>query len=371
MKFSCEKNILLEAINTVSRAVSNKATIAILEGIRITAGEELTFTGFNLTIGIQTTLQADIIRPGELVINAKLFGDIVRKLPDDVVYFETNEQMLTQIHCGRAVYNLISTASDDYPKIPEVIANDSLKMPQDCLKMMINRTVFAVSENQSKPIHTGCLFETNDTELTIVAVDGFRLAVRRAQLSEKPESKQKFVVPGLALKEVEHILQEDDQVEVEIYPGDRHILFRMQNTTFVSRLIDGEFLNYNAAIPTNSKFEVMANTQTLSRCLDRVSLMLSAGAVKNPIRVQFSGDQVSMTCITAMGKSYDECTIEGNIDEMEIGFNNKYLADALRACSQEEIKISLSSPLHPLLLQPKDGQDYTYLVLPVRLKADA
>lgn len=371
MKFSCEKSVLLEAINIVSRAVSNKSTIAILEGIRITAGETLTFTGYNLAIGIKTDLSADILQPGELVINAKLFGDIVRKLPDDIVYFETDEKMMTKIHCGRAVYNLIATASDEYPKIPEVVATSTLFVHQPILKTMITRTVFAVSENQSKPIHTGCLFEAQDAQLSVVAVDGFRLAIRRDQLAQPTTEAQKFVVPGSALKEVEYILDDSGEEFAEICTGDRHILFRMGSTTVVTRLIDGEFLNYRAAIPANSQFTVTAETQVLSRCLDRVSLMLSGGAVKNPVRVNFTANEVHMTCITAIGKSYDECTIEGDIDDMEIGFNNRYLADALRACAQEKIKMSLSGPLHPLLLQPCEGDQYTYLVLPVRLKADA
>ncbi len=371
MKFSCEKSHLLEAINTVSRAVSNKTTIAILEGIRITAGENLTFTGYNLSIGIQTTLPADIIQTGELIINAKLFGDIVRKFPEDVVYFETDEKMITKIHCGRAMYHLSATSAEEYPTIPEVTPHTTLQITENKLKMMINRTVFAVSENQSKPIHTGCLFETTEQQLTVVAVDGFRLAIRREQLQQQPDTAQKFVVPGLALREVEHILSEDEDKIVEICPGDRHILFRIGQTTFVTRLIDGEFLNYKAAIPSNSKFKITAETQSISRCLERVSLMLSAGAVKNPIRVCFNGEIINMTCITVMGKSYDECTIDGSVEEMEIGFNNRYLADALRACAQEKISMSLSGPLHPLLMEPLEGNDYTYLVLPVRLKADA
>lgn len=370
MKFSCEKSAFLDAISISSRAVSTKSTIAILEGLRLTASETLTLAGYDLAMGIKTEVEADVIEPGEIVLNAKILGDIVRKLPDDVVYFETDDKLLTTIKCGRSVFNLVATASDDFPSMPEVGAAETIAMPEKMLKSMINQTVFAVSDNQAKPIHTGCLFELIGGRLTVVAVDGFRLSIRRELLPEPPASDLKFVVPGPALREIERILHEDSEKVVSVCPGEKHILFELGKTTLVCRLIDGEFLNYNAAIPDTFEYDVTAGTKELITCLERVSLLVSE-RLKNPVRIHFDGSVMKMTCITAVGKSYDECTIDGAVSELEIGFNSRYLLDALRACGDETVKMSLKGPLNPIVITPNEGEAYTYLVLPVRLKADA
>lgn len=370
MKFSCEKSAFLDAISIASRAVSTKSTIAILEGLRLTATDTLTLSGYDLSIGIRTQVDADIVEPGEIVLSAKLLGDIVRKLPDDVVYVETDEKLLTTIQCGRSVFNLVASASDDFPAMPEVNAEHEISMPENMLKSMINQTVFAVSDNQAKPIHTGCLFELINGKLTVVAVDGFRLSIRREQLEQAPAQDLKFVVPGPALREIERILREDAQHEVTVCPGEKHILFALGKTTLICRLIDGEFLNYNAAIPPTFEHTVPVNTREFITCLERVSLLVSE-KLKNPVRIAFDGAVMKMTCITAVGKSYDECAIDGSIDGLEIGFNSRYLLDALRACNDETVHISLKGALNPIVITPLEGEKYTYLVLPVRLKADA
>lgn len=370
MKFSCEKTALLDAISIASRAVSTKSTIAILEGLRITAANHLTLSGYDLSIGIRTQVDAQIMQPGEIVLSAKLLGDIVRKLPNDTVYVETDEKLLTTIKCGRSVFNLVASACDDFPVMPEVNAAQTISIPENMLKSMINQTVFAVSDNQAKPIHTGCLFELINGRLTVVAVDGFRLSIRRETLEQIPEKDMNFVVPGPALREVERILHEDDSQFATICPGEKHILFALGQTTLVCRLIDGEFLNYNAAIPSSFEYTVQTNTREVITCLERVSLLVSE-RLKNPVRVTFDGSVMKMTCITALGKSYDECMINGNVSELEIGFNSRYLLDALRACNDETVQISLKGALNPIVLTPIEGDKYTYLVLPVRLKADA
>ncbi len=370
MKFSCEKSAFLDAISIASRAVSTKSTIAILEGLRITATDHLTLSGYDLSIGIKTEVEAEIVQPGEIVLSAKLLGDIVRKLPNDTVYVETDEKLLTTIKCGRSVFNLVASASDDFPVMPEVNASHTISMPENMLKSMINQTVFAVSDNQAKPIHTGCLFELINGQLTVVAVDGFRLSIRREKLTDAPAEDMKFVVPGPALREIERIAHEDDSQFASICPGEKHILFSLGRTTLVCRLIDGEFLNYNAAIPSAFEYTVKADAHEMITCLERVSLLVSE-RLKNPVRVTFDGAMMKMSCITALGKSYDECALDGSVSELEIGFNSRYLLEALRACNEETIQISLKGALNPIVLTPVEGDKYTYLVLPVRLKADA
>lgn len=368
MKFSCEKSTLIDAISTASRAVSTKSTIALLEGLRITAADRLTLAGYDLAMGIRTSIDADIIEQGEIILSAKLFGDIVRKLPDDIVYVETDEKMLTTIKCGRAVFNLVASASDDFPQMPEVDKSREICMPQPMLKSMIAQTIFAVSDNEAKPIHTGCLFETEGDRLNVVAVDGYRLSVRRETLSPAPEMDMKFVVPGTALREIERILTDDAEKTVSIYPDEKHILFEIGSTVLITRLIDGEFLNYRSAIPQNFSHVVPVDARELITCIERVSLIVSE-KLKNPVRMNFDGPVVKMSCITAVGKSYDECPLSEPVEGLEIGFNNRYLLDALRACSDEPIVMSLNGALNPLVLRPAEGDKFTYLVLPVRLKA--
>lgn len=370
MKFSCEKTTLLDAIGTSSRAVSTKSTIALLEGLRLTASDQLRLAGYNLSMGIRTAVDADVIEPGEIVLNARIFGDIVRKLPNDIVYLETDEKMLTTIKCGRAVFNLVASASDDFPQIPEVDCDgEALTMPQPTLKSMISQTIFAVSDNEAKPIHTGCLFETEGARLNMVAVDGYRLSVRREALEKAPLDPMKFVVPGSSLREIERILTDDADKTVTIYPNAKHILFEIGDTTLVTRLIDGEFLNYRSAIPASFSHKAPIDAREMITCIERVSLIVSE-KLKNPVRMTFDGPVVKMSCITAIGKSYDECELGGMIEGLEIGFNNRYLLDALRACADEKIEIGLSSALNPMVILPAEGDKFTYLVLPVRLKAN-
>lgn len=370
MKFSCEKALLQEAISIASRAVTTRSTIALLEGLRITATDRLTLAGYDLSIGIKTTVDADVVEPGEVVLSAKLLGDIVRKLPDDVIWIDVNKDLMTTIKCGRAVFNLIAQSSENYPALPEVDSEREIELPQKTLKSLINKTVFAVSDNMAKPIHTGCLFETEGDRLTVVGVDGFRLAIRRETLPEAPAGGLHFVVGGAALREIERILSEEGDDTVLVSPGENHILFRMGSTELIARLISGEFLNYNAAIPADLPFTVSVDTREMIQTLERVSLLVSE-KLKNPVRIRFDGDVMKMTCITQLGKSYDECPIGGTIDDLEIGFNSRYLLEAFRATGEDAVRLSVKGALSPIVLTPIEGDAFTYLVLPVRLKADA
>lgn len=367
MKFSCEKSTLLDAVNISSRAVSSKSAIALLEGLLIQASDRLELTGYDLTLGIRTKIDAEIIEPGAVVLGARILGDIMRKLPDETVYIETDDKLLTTIQCGRAVFNLIASPANDFPQMPEVSQENFISLPEQTLKSMISQTIFAVSDNESKPIHTGCLFETEADRLNVVAVDGYRLSVRRETLETPAPDGLRFVVPGVALREIERILTDED-APVSIYPDSKHILFSVGDTVLITRLIDGEFLNYRAAIPTDADYHVGANVRSLITCVERVSLIVSE-KLKNPVRLHFDGNILKMSCITAIGKSYDECTIEGSIENLEIGFNNRYLLDALRACQDETITLSLKGALNPMVITPVECDKFTYLVLPVRLKA--
>lgn len=369
MKFSCDKETLLSLIATASRAVTGKSAMPLLEGLLVDAQPDgLTLTGYDLSMGIRTTGEADTVEPGTIVLNARLFYDIVRKLPNDTVYVETDERLLTTIKCGRAIFNLVATDAAEYPALAEVSDETMLSMPQGVLKSMIAQTIFSVSDNESKPIHTGCLFEVEGGVLHVVAVDGYRLSVRREKI-EGMQDGVRFVVPGASLREIERILAEDSETPAEIYPDRKNILFRIGGTTLITRLIDGEFLNFRAAVPNDLEFHITADRHELVTCIERVSLIVSE-KLKNPVRFHFDGTYVQLSCITAVGKSYDECQIGGSIEGLEIGFNNRYLLDALRAAGEDTVRLSLKGSLNPVVITPVEGEKYTYLVLPVRIKAN-
>ena len=358
MKFSCEKEILLGLLGTASRAVTGKSSMPLLEGLLICAdASTLTVTGYDMSMGIRTTTETDVVEPGSIVINAKLLLDIVRKLPNDVVYIETDDKLMTTVKCGRAVFNLAATEADEFPALAEVSSATGFSLPQ----------IFSVSDNESKPIHTGCLFELDGSRLNVAAVDGYRLSVRRETI-EGMSGEMKFVVPGASLREIERILGEDDE-PVEIFPDQKNILFRIGGTTLITRLIEGEFLNYRAAIPNDFEHVVSIDSHELISSIERVSLIVSE-KLKNPVRFHFDGNYVQLSCVTAIGKSYDECPIDGCIEDLEIGFNNRYMLDALRASGTEKVRLQLKGSLNPIVISPTEGDKFTYLVLPVRLRAN-
>ena len=322
MKFSCEKALLQAAISTTSRAVSPKSSIPALEGILLEAGSDLRLTGYNLETGIRTIVPADIREEGTLVLGARLFGEIVRKLPDDIVTFQS-ENYMVNIKCGMSEFNILGTDPEEFPELPTVEYQNSLILPQSKLKAMISQTLFAVSDNESRPIHTGSLFEVDGNGLTIVSVDGYRLALRHEAIDKKEGAETfSFVVPGAALSEVEKICSDVDE-PASVTQGARHVMFKVGDTMLVSRRLEGEFLAYRQAIPRNNTIHVEGDTRALLSSIDRVSLIIS-DKLKSPLRCVFDSNLLKISTKTAIGDAYDECPLSGDGGGLEIGFNNKY-----------------------------------------------
>ena len=363
MKFSCEKALLQAAISTTSRAVSPKSSIPALEGILLEAGNELRLTGYNLETGIRTVVPADIQEEGTLVLGARLFGDIIRKLPDDIVTFRADHYMVN-ITCGMSEFNILGTDPEEFPELPTVEYQNSITLPQQTLRSMISQTIFAVSDNESRPVHTGSLFEVEGDSLTVVSVDGYRLALREEPVSCGEEVS--FVVPGKTLSEVLKLIKDDDS-DLTMQVGRRHILFNIGSYTVISRLLEGEFLDYNAAIPKASSTEIFVWTRSFIESVERVSLLIT-DRLKSPVRCIFSGNEIRVSCSTSIGRANDqiEAKITGN--DVEMGFNNRYLLDALRNTEGDEVRIELNGPLSPMKILPKEGDSFLFLVLPVRLK---
>ena len=368
MKFSCEKALLQAAISTTSRAVSPKSSIPALEGILLEAGSDLRLTGYNLETGIRTIVPADIREEGTLVLGARLFGEIVRKLPDDIVTFQS-ENYMVNIKCGMSEFNILGTDPEEFPELPTVEYQNSLILPQSRLKAMISQTLFAVSDNESRPIHTGSLFEVDSEGLTIVSVDGYRLALRHESIDKKEGAETfSFVVPGAALSEVEKICSDVDE-PASVTQGARHVMFKVGDTMLVSRRLEGEFLAYRQAIPRNNTIHVEGDTRALLSSIDRVSLIIS-DKLKSPLRCVFDSNLLKISTKTAIGDAYDECPLSGDGGALEIGFNNKYLMDALKAAPADKVRLELTTGVSPCVILPTEGEEnFLYMVLPVRLKA--
>ena len=368
MKFSCEKALLQAAISTTSRAVSPKSSIPALEGILLEAGSDLRLTGYNLETGIRTIVPADIREEGTLVLGARLFGEIIRKLPDDIVTFQA-ENYMVNIKCGMSEFNILGTDPEEFPELPTVEYQNSLILPQSKLKAMISETLFAVSDNESRPIHTGSLFEVDGNGLTIVSVDGYRLALRHEAIDKKEGAETfSFVVPGAALSEVEKICSDVDE-PASVTQGARHVMFKVGDTMLVSRRLEGEFLAYRQAIPRNNTIHVEGDTRALLSSIDRVSLIIS-DKLKSPLRCVFDSNLLKISTKTAIGDAYDECPLSGDGGGLEIGFNNKYLMDALKAAPADKVRLELTTGVSPCVILPTEGEEnFLYMVLPVRLKA--
>ena len=368
MKFSCEKALLSAAVSVTSRAVAAKGSIPAMEGILIEAGDTLRLTGYNLETGIQASLPAEISERGSLVLSARLFGEIVRKMPDDVVVF-TSQKYTVNIKCGLSEFNILGTDPEEFPELPAVDQQNALVIGQPVLRSMIAQTLFAVSDNESRPIHTGSLFEVDDAGLTVVSVDGYRLALRREAVEEKKGAGSfSFVVPGSALSEVEKICSGEESVTV--IQGARHIMFRTGDTVLVCRRLEGDFLAYRSAIPRNNSIQVEVEARALLSSIDRVSLIISE-KLKSPLRCVFGDGVVSITTKTAIGDAADQCATAGDGGGLEIGFNNKYLMDALKAAPADKLRMEFTSGVAPCVILPAEGdENFVYMVLPVRLKAN-
>lgn len=369
MKFSCEKALLQNAVATASRTVSQKSSIPALEGILIEAGSVLRLTGYNLETGIRTVVPADITQSGSLVLSARLFGEIVRKMPDDIVYFSADNYMVN-VRCGMSEFNILGTDPEEFPELPVVDDLNAFTIEQEALRSMIGQTLFAVSDNESRPVHTGSLFEVEGEQLTVVSVDGYRLALRREKIGEKKGLDAfSFVVPGSALSEAEKICTGGEK-PISVIQGARHVMFDTGDTILVSRRLEGEFLAWRNAIPKNSTVKVEGDKRALLASIDRVSLIIS-DKLKSPLRCVFEDGMLSITTKTGIGDAADQCPIDGNGGGLEIGFNNKYLMDALKAAPADRVRLEMSSGVAPCIILPAEGEEnFVYMVLPVRLKAN-
>ena len=367
MRFTCEKSMLVLGLNITGRTVAQKSALSAIEGILCRAGNGLSLTGYNMETAITYLIDAEVSDVGECVLPAKLFGDIIRRLPEGLVTVVVDENYKVSIRAGYASFTISAESADDYPELPDVGDGKSIRIPQMAMKDLINGTIFAVSENQGRPIHTGVKFEVEEDTVSAIAVDGFRLARRTYHCENTTGRKLSFVVPAQGLKEVEKILQ-DGEEDVAFILGSKHILFQVGTATLICRLLDGEFLDWRKVVPTDCPIKLVAHVGDLASSIERVGLIVSE-KYKSPVRCVFSNQELLLRTNTTIGAAEDRCSLAGDGKELEIGFNVRYLADALRAVPSEEVCLELTNGLSPIVLTPVDEkQDFAYMVLPVRIK---
>ena len=367
MRFTCEKSYLLQGLNIAGRTVAQKSSLSAIEGILCKAATGLSLTGYNMETAITYLIDSEVSDPGACVLPAKLFGDIVRRLPEGPVTVVVDDNYKGSIRAGYASFTISAESADDYPDLPDVGDGRSVYIPQSALKDLISGTIFSVSDNQSRPIHTGVRFEVNEGIISAIAVDGFRLA-RRTFHPENPVNRTlAFVVPAQGLKEVEKILSDSDE-DASFTIGPKHILFQIGGATLGCRLLEGDFLDWRRVVPTDCPIKLCAHVSDLVASIERVGLIVSE-KYKGPVRCVFSNQVLLLKTNTTIGAAEDRCAIAGDGKELEIGFDVRYLADALRAIPSEEVILELTNGLSPIVLTPAEEKyDYSYMVLPVRIK---
>ena len=365
MKFSCQKEVILSAVQTTSKAAAGKSSIPALEGILLELeGNSLTVTGYNLDIGIKTDIEVNGIESGNIVINARMAGDIIRKMPSGDITFSCDSNNMATITSRETEFSVMCMSADDYPVVPQVNPETSFSVPQKMIKSMITQTKFAVAVTDTKPALMGCKFEINDNILSVVAVDGVRIALRQEPVVY---DNIEFIVPAKTLDELVHILADDNDKNITFRIDKNQISFSVGDYIMISRLIDGEFIQYNKHLVCSDNVYAEVNCRDMIDMLDRAMLIINEKN-KNPIRCELNGDTLALSCTTGLGKVNDKINVKYNGQPITIGFNAKYMLDAFKACDTDSVKLIMSSSVAPIIIKPLAGTEFTFLVLPMRLK---
>lgn len=364
MKFTCEKNILQSSISTVQKAVTGKSTMPVLQGILINAlNNELILSASDKDLSIETKITTDVFENGSIVVDARLFGEIIRKLPNDIIQISTIGNTTVEIICQKSKFNLVYMNAEDFPELPKINENMLFKIPQKVLKNMIRGTIFAIAQDETRPILTGILFEIKSKKLNLVTLDGYRLALMSEELQN--DNTINAVIPGKTLNEVSKILGDDDKfVNITFTPN--HILFSLDETKIISRLLEGEFINYNSIIPSEYNLKLTTKRDEFLSCLERASLLAKDGNT-NLIKLSIEDENMVITSNSQLGMVREEVNIILQGQPLQIAFNSKYLIDVLKIMEEEEISMEFSSSVSPCIIKNKEKDNCTYLVLPVRL----
>lgn len=374
MKIIFEKDKMIKALNSVTKAVATKTTMPILEGILIqTDNDDIKLTCYDKELGIEYIIKENnVLEQGSTVVNAIMFSEIIRKLPDTNITISINENNLLVIECEGSVYKLATMNPDDFPQLPEINVENSIELEQNTLKDMIRKTIFAISTEENRPVFTGCLFEVKNNKLNVVAVDGFRLAWKSKILNTKTNDFE-AVIPGRTLQEINKILIDSfDLIKLGI--AKNQALFEIENCKIVTRLLDGEFLKYSEVIPKKWETRVRVNKNLISNCFERISLISSSSMEKEkryPVKLNVEVGKIKISCTNQTGDAKEEIFTTTEGQDLEAGFNPKFFLDVFRNIDDEEVYIDFGTNISPSVIRSiEDDGDYQYMILPVRLKKD-
>ena len=369
MKLICSKSNLLHGVNIVSKAVPTRTTMAILECILIDASaNEIKLTANDMELGIETKIEGEIAERGVIALDAKIFSEIVRKLPDSDVTIETDASFKTTITCEKAKFNIVGKSGDDFSYIPYIERNEPIVMSHFTFKEVIRQTIFSIADNDNNKLMTGELFEIEENDLKVVSLDGHRISIRNIELKNN-YSHKKVVVPGKTLQEVSKILPGSAEDEVSIFLTDNHIVFEFENTTVVSRLIEGEYFKIEQMLSSDYETKVKINKRELLDCIDRATLLVKEGD-KKPIIMNITDGTMELKINSFIGSMNEDIDIAKEGKDILIGFNPKFFIDALRVIDEEEVTLYMVNPKAPCFIKDDEGT-FIYLILPVNFNAAA
>ena len=363
MKLVCSKSNLLSGVQIVSKAVPNKTTMSILECILVDASSGvIKLTANDMELGIETIIEGDILEKGVIALDAKIFLEIVRKLPDNDITITTDSSYKTTITCEKAKFNIIGKSGEDFSYLPLIERNDSIIVSQFTLKEVVRQTIFSISDNDNNKLMTGELFDINESEFKVVSLDGHRISIRKIQLKDNYAPK-KVVVPGKTLSEVSKILPGDADSDVTISFTPKHIVFEFGDTTVVSRLIEGEYFKIDQMLSSDYETKVKINKKEFLNCIDRATLLVKEGD-KKPIIINITDESMELKINSIVGSMNEDIDIEKSGKDLMIGFNPKFLIDALRVIDDEEVELYMVNPKAPCFIKNSE-ESYIYLILPV------
>ena len=367
MKLICSKSNLLHGVNIVSKAVPTRTTMAILECILIDASaNEIKLTANDMELGIETKIEGEIAERGVIALDAKIFSEIVRKLPDSDVVIETDASFKTTITCEKAKFNIVGKSGDDFSYIPYIERNEAITLSQFTLKEVIRQTIFSIADNDNNKLMMGELFEIEENHLKVVSLDGHRISIRNIELKNNYEHK-KVVVPGKTLQEVSKILPGSAEEDVNMFLTDNHIVFEFDDTTVVSRLIEGEYFKIEQMLSSDYETKVKINKRELLDCIDRATLLVKEGD-KKPIIMNVTDGNMELKINSFIGSMNEDIDIVKEGKDILIGFNPKFFIDALRVIDEEEVSLYMVNPKAPCFIKDDEGK-FIYLILPVNFNA--
>lgn len=364
MNILCNQKKLSQAITNAQKAINNKTTIELLRGILITAKEgKLIVTGYDSELSIETNIDAQVNKEGSVVVNSRLIGEIVRKLPDTFISLETDADCNVYINCMNSRFKIKGLPAEEFPQIGDINVDNEVKINQIEMRNMIKQTVFATAIEPMNPTLAGELFELRNNNLSLVALDGYRLALRKSEIKDGIDTDISAIIPGITLNHLNSLLTDDGEICVGF--DSKNIIFKLKDTKIIARLIEGNFTKYDSLLPKDHMTKIKVETRKLQESIERASLLFTSPK-NNLIKISIMKDMIAITSNNENGNAYEELDVEFEGNELEIAFNSRYFLDGIKNIDSEYISIEFGGEVNPAVIKPIDGPEYIYLILPVR-----